>query len=422
MTHEGQSQHQAAGRIGIAISRLAGHYPFHAAILERFVLEHEAEISTMGVTVRRYGVALLFNATFVLNLPIGQLVGVLLHEVHHVLFNHLLSDPKEYPDEWARTVAEEVTVNEFICEPLPAGAITLEQFPALKPMQSTDERYNRLKGRIRRPPIAVDAAGTLPAPGAGERRSKQKPSGGQLRTVDDHRTWQESRQDPKCSKSAVEQIVRAAVQQVGSENVPDYLTKAAGLPCSARGETPGGREIDLGGHRSAQLDWRSLLRRYVGQLRQPRPVFNRPSRRFPKMVGIIPGRRRQPPPPRVLAAIDTSGSITPGLLELINAELGKLAKDYEVTVVECDAAIQQAYRYKPLRTVLGGGGTDLRPPLEPEFLQHHKPDLVVYFTDGAGPAPTSPPRIPLVWCLVPGGKAPCKWGWVVKMEALNTKK
>jgi len=123
-----------------------------------------------------------------------------------------------------------------------------------------------------------------------------------------------------------------------------------------------------------------------------------------------------------MAVIDTSGSVTTDLLELINAELARLAKDYEVTVVECDAVIQQVYRYQPLKVFHGRGGTDFRPPFEPGFLRQHKPDLVIYFTDGAGPAPESQPRVRVLWCLIPLGEAPCTWGRVIKMDTPRTEK
>jgi len=118
-----------------------------------------------------------------------------------------------------------------------------------------------------------------------------------------------------------------------------------------------------------------------------------------------------------MAIIDTSGSITPELLEMISAELGLLARHYTVIVVECDAEVHAVYEYRaPLTAVHGGGWTDFRPPLTSEFLREHRPELVVYFTDGFGPAPEKAPRMPLVWCLVPGGQRPADWGRVIQMS------
>src|SRR5262249_5735818 len=142
----------------------------------------------------------------------------------------------------------------------------------------------------------------------------------------------------------------------------------------------------------------------------------RPPRRFPALVGVVPGRALTPTKPRVLAVLDTSGSITRRLLALINGELARLARHFAVTVVECDARVQRVYPYRPLGRVLGRGGPALRPPLDPRFLGEHRPDLVVFFTDGLGPAPERPPRPPLIWCLGPGGARPAPWGRVIRMD------
>ena len=191
---------------------------------------------------------------------------------------------------------------------------------------------------------------------------------------------------------------------MGADKVPENLRSA--IPSILPGDSPGSEEYELQHDGRGQLDWRQLLRRYVGQVVEVRPTYSRPSRRFPDWVGVIPGRRRQSDRPKIMAVIDTSGSITPKLLELIDGELARLGRDYVVTVVECDTQIHTVYEYKPLTSVTGRGGTDLRPPFAKDFLRKHHPDIVVYFTDGYGPAPERSPAVPVVWCLVPDGDAP----------------
>jgi predicted metal-dependent peptidase len=118
-----------------------------------------------------------------------------------------------------------------------------------------------------------------------------------------------------------------------------------------------------------------------------------------------------------MAVVDTSGSVTDDLLERIDAELARLARRFAVTVVECDRAIQRVSPYRGrLKSVLGRGGTDLRPPLQRDFLRAHRAELVVVFTDGFGPAPATPPVVPVIWCLTPGGKAPASWGRTITMD------
>jgi predicted metal-dependent peptidase len=123
-----------------------------------------------------------------------------------------------------------------------------------------------------------------------------------------------------------------------------------------------------------------------------------------------------------MAAVDTSASVSPELLEQISAELKRLAEDYDVLVVECDAEIQSVYPYRPLESVRGRGGTDLCPPLKPEFLRQHDVDLAIYFTDGFGDAPEKPPGIPVVWCITENGECPVEWGREVRMSAPDPQK
>jgi predicted metal-dependent peptidase len=431
-------EQRAAGKIRLSIDRLAGTYPFHAAVLERFKVVARPEVGTMAVTVAGDEILLLHNPAFVLDTAADSLAGVLLHEIHHVVLGHLLADPADYPDVWARTVAEEVTVNEFVALPLPQGAITLDCLPGLPLLESTSRRYDRLRKvrrrfPITRPPEVLAPSGpaggrTDQLPGVseeekggdavpGQRRRHDRPggSGAVGRLVDDHSVWGDARQDLRRSREAIRELVQQALLAVAPERLPTPLLQAMGDALGI-GHQPGGNRQELRGDGPGSLDWRRLLHRHVGRILERQPTFNRPPRRFPELVGILPGQKRQPTRPRVLAIIDTSGSITPYLLERIDAELVRLARRFSVTIVECDARIQRVYPYRRLRAVVGRGGTDLRPPLERSFLRRQRTDLVIYFTDGQGPAATDPPGPPVIWCLVPGGKVPAPWGRAIRME------
>lgn len=444
MTTDYSDTQQAEGKIQVAINRLAADYPFHVKVLEQFKTMVRPEVNTMGVTVAGSDILLLHNPAFVLEISARELGGVLLHEVHHVVLEHVLADPEDYEDDWARVVAEEVTVNEFVKEPLPGEPIVLANFPDLPRLESTRRRYDRLKKIKRRQPISSPSPFGLPQPGDGggqksppessdlsrptaqAKKGKGDPHKGPsdskapgphegLQTLDDHRVWQEARKDPDRARAAIRNVLQQAALAVGLEQIPaEFQSATEGLGI---GHEPREAQQEIEGEVDNKLDWRRLLRQYVGRVVQLRPVFNRPPRRFPELVGIMPGRRRQSTRPIIMAVLDTSGSITPELLEQINAELAGLAKDYEVTVVECDTIIHRVYRYKPLKDVCGRGGTDLCPPLEQKFLRKHHPDLIVYFTDGYGPAPDKPPGPPLVWCLVPGGEPPVAWGQIIRMDA-----
>jgi predicted metal-dependent peptidase len=372
---------RAQGRVMLAVERIASRYPFHAALVSRFKVEPRPSISTMAVSAAEDAVRLMHNPDFVLGLPMAELGGVLLHEVHHVLFGHLTMDPKDYPDRFALTVAEEVTANEFIREPLPGSPVLLKYFPQLPPGESTEERYHRLF-------------------------DPNRPTTKVATTLDDHGPWQEGEQTTEAIMEAVQEAAAAVDVSALPKEVREAIGKLAGPGSVAALES-------LQASQKGSVDWTTQLRRYAGQVLEVRPVYTRPPRRFPEMVGIIPCQARQACRPKVLAVIDTSGSITPELLTQINGELTQLAKRHTVTVCECDCAIHRVYPYKPLTSVCGRGGTDLRPPLERDFLRTHKPDVIVYFTDGYGQAPDRSPGVPVIWCLLPGGRVPAPWGRVV---------
>jgi predicted metal-dependent peptidase len=132
------------------------------------------------------------------------------------------------------------------------------------------------------------------------------------------------------------------------------------------------------------------------------------------LAGIIPGRVRRPGKAKVVVVVDTSGSISTRDLASIDAELGHMSRYHEIEIVECDAKIQAQYPYRGhLEEVRGRGGTDLRPPFQRMILNKIRPDVVVVFTDGIGPAPNRSPGLPVIWCLVAGGYPPAHWGKVV---------
>lgn len=374
-----------------AIGTLANRYPFHGALLARFRLVPSGTVATMGVRLVREGVELTFSPSFVIDLPDDELLGVLHHEVNHVLFGHLLVPPSNHPDRRARRIAEEVTVNEWVPEPLPGDPIVLADFPDLPPDEDTDARYHRLAGRV-----------------GSEREGNP---------VDDpHRGWGGA-VDPTTrtlGATSLRAMLADIAEALGSAEV-------ARLPSPARailaGTRPGGHASVGAGGRS-RVDWRGVLRSTIVRAVTPTFRLGTPPRRAPALVGVFPGRVWAPRPPHVLAVIDSSGSVPEPALAAMRSELEVLMRFARVTAMVCDVHIHFVGPLAELPSRLRGrGGTDLRPPFAPDILGRHRPDVVVYLTDGAGPTPCRPPPIPVVWCLVPGGSPPARWGRVVRMTA-----
>jgi predicted metal-dependent peptidase len=365
------SQHLRAA-LKVAVER----YPYHASLLtfDRFV--EDQRVTTMAVITQAGRVCYPYNRDFVRTRDLEHLVGVLHHEVNHVIFGHVFADRKQYPDERARTVAAEVTVNEWVCEPLPGNPLTLADFPDLPPGEDTEARYKRLAGRS-------DLPNTCCIVGLHE---------GELDPLEQRR------------------VLRARLARELGLSVPE-------IPLHWMGE-PETTELERVDEPTQQIDWPSLFRRSMGRTIRQRPTFSERPRRLPHLAGVVPADTIQPAKPRVMAVIDTSGSMDPPALARVAAELKRVARLADVHVVECDKTIRAKYRFRhEILRVAGRGGTDLRPPFRLPILREMRPRLVVYFTDGAGHAPARPPRVPVIWCLTPEGTPPTGWGHVVRMSA-----
>jgi hypothetical protein len=206
-------------------------------------------------------------------------------------------------------------------------------------------------------------------------------------------------------------------QDVVSDAIGSILVPPAGRAAHLAGSNAG-HVLELLSPESRQprvrMDWKSALSAFLARVRAPVHTYSRPSRRFPKRVGEVPGRVWAPQKgirPRIVCAIDTSASISKQELEEIALHLENAGAFADLTIVECDARIQRIYRFDgKLTSVRGRGGTDLRPPFERAILERFGPDGIVYFTDGLGPVPQRDPGISTLWVLTRDGSFRCPWG------------
>lgn len=459
---------KARGTLQIGIRSLLHKYPLLGGIVSTWNLVMDDSIGTMAIGFEDEKWTLYFDPTFVGAISIEELEGVLHHEARHVIFGHPFMPPEDFEDEHALTIAQEVTVNEGIPEPLPGDPITLKHYPLLKPNEDTVARYDKLRKpcKKRNPDPnggaksgqpsdkdegesntlgdsnSIDALETKDtgntnrtgssgpkkpsqsSNGAGKSRSgKNKPNGPQngssdrdsSQPIDNHSKWNGAKDNADLAKGILDATIQEVRGQV--DHLGEYEKGLLEQASREWGSVPGTSITDLHGSQSAaKVKWEVLLRRYVGDELDRSPSYMRPARRFPNLLGVVPGTLRSSIRPKILAVVDTSSSMTDEMLEDVSRELSYLGRDREVRIVECDCAIQRVYRMAgPIKKVAGRGGTDFRPPLASPFLKKERPDLVIIFSDGAGPAPEKPPQVPVIWALTPGGEAPVKWGKVVKM-------
>lgn len=133
-------------------------------------------------------------------------------------------------------------------------------------------------------------------------------------------------------------------------------------------------------------------------------------------IGYGPGKPTlaglRAPVPNVAILADTSGSMGQAEGEaVVNESTGILkATGADVTFIACDAAVHSFAKVRTpaelVKQIKGGGGTDFRPAFDAvDKIKRNRPEVVVFITDGGGPAPALPPAgMRVIWVLVGGHK------------------
>lgn len=375
-------------------------YPFHAAVLSRIEVVEDSSVQWMAVSLERGRYYLHANLA---QLSLGRefTAGILLHEIHHIVLGHLshskFRDAIEFPE--VMETCLEMSANDGITEPLPSP-IVWEAFArfGVRASQSTLERYEAL--------LPIHRKGAL---------AKALRDGG-ADDVDDHGPWRDGGTANAGSAAKTRELVERSLDEAQREGLaPD--ARIAGL-------TPGRLLEALGSTPSAvsdqSIDWRERLAGLVQRLRAPTRTWSRPNRRFSERVGEIPGRAYRTggsSRPSVLCVIDTSASMDAKALAMIAAEFERLAPYARVVVAECDTEVTRVYPFAgKIDTVMGRGGTDLRPAFDPALLRREGIDAIVYFTDGEGPFSESAPGIPTLWVLTSAVNFACPWGERARLQ------
>ncbi|MGH3784955.1 MAG: vWA domain-containing protein [Pseudonocardiaceae bacterium] len=319
----------------------------------------------------------------------------LLHQVTHLLRHHADRYPGTDAARW--NVATDAEIDDDLCAGelrLPAAAITP---PALGLPEGwlAEQYYDALAGRDPQPQRLADC-------GSG--------CDGVTRPWDCEHP----------GRSAVEcRLLELDVARRIAEHV------------ASRGDIPAGWQRWAQEVLEPTVDWRRVLRSAVRRgiadvAGRVDFSYRRPSRRSSSSPGVVLPSLRQPRPV-VAVVIDTSGSMSDGMLEQTLGEVAGLLTGLGIGrthlhVVCCDAQAHPAQRVLDAHQVrlLGGGGTDMRAGLDAAAALVPAPDVVIVLTDGHTPWPPAPPRRSrvVVGLMDPTGSTP-SWATTVHIEAVG---
>jgi predicted metal-dependent peptidase len=383
-------------QISRARLRLMLDQPFLASAVARFPFM-EATDAERCPTFATDGYRIIYNPAFAASCMHEKLVFILAHEVLHCLFGHLDRRETRDPELW--NIAADLAVNSLLVDfgfALPEGALHAVWNRGL----TVEEIYDRLQT-----PSSNSAF-------HGQALDVHLPPDGSQGLCN----------DPVSVPSPAER--RRLRSQLLSE-----MRTHPGLPGNVRGMI----EEDIRRASEPQVDWKALVADFVSGLRRDDYRLY-PFNKKHVWRGIYLPSYGVPAPQHLVAAVDTSGSISIKDLARFLVELDRLrgVTLCRLTVLEFDTVIQKVTEIDPAEeggafgvsedgrfTFRGRGGTDIRAPFDWIAEQMRRgetpPDALIVLTDGFGMMPERTPDYRILWIAPQHAARDFPFGQVVRM-------
>ena len=321
------------------------------------------------------GYQIRYNPTWIATLTPAETRGLLAHEVMHVALQHHRRRGNRAPKKWNR--AGDFAINPLL---LDAG-LTLPKNGCVNWAwrgEASETIYPKLPDE--------DESGT---------EQGQDGTDGGCGEVEDAPTGTEG--DAKQEEGRMIQAAKAAKN---------------------RGKLPGSLEKLVEPLINPPLDWRTILAEFIDRSARADYTWTRPNVRYAGSGFVLPSLYSEKL--QIVVAIDTSGS-TMHVQDLFCKELKAIMSsfsDIEVTVIQCDAAVQDVcsldsvnFDYKPK----GFGGTSFVPVFDYISEQGMEPKALVYLTDMYGEFPQTDPGYPVLWIATSDYKPDNLIGEVVRL-------
>ena len=444
--------------------------PFFAELSRYIRKVPTKELPTAGVAYDQEfdDLTLYWNPEFFSSLSDAEIRGVLIHEFYHLVFQHLTGRRKTPPKMW--NIATDLAINSIIVSgenksyALPKGGLIPGQFPVppgdreftkeekdAMPMasliesfphgQASEWYFEHLKQKAEE--VQKQMQQNCPVHGGGQGSSgnkkgsknnqKNSDSGSKAGKnknsqegqdhgedgSDEHahgkdgakctcgEDWLDSMDDHSGWEKIPEEIREAVTGRV--QGLVEKAVRKADSQANGWGNIPGHLREEIRRSVSHIVDWRNVLRQFVGSLERGNKTssMKRINKRYPY---IHPGTKRGYTA-KLLIAVDQSGSVSDGMLSLFFSELSALTKRVSVTILPFDytVATDQMTEWKkgtnPDIRRVRGGGTDFEAPTrfanDPK--NRGKWDGMLVLTDGECSKP-GPSRIKRGWVLGQGCK------------------
>ena len=336
-----------------AVKTLLIREPFYGLFLLNLNRYYGDKCDTACVCRNGINTELCVNKKFWDTLSDDEQLGILKHELGHILFKHITSS-EYFGDHDKFNKAADCEVNSYI--PI------LQKDPYCYPARWNLENNKGTKFYYENLPDEPDQ----PQGNNGDSSSSYDPN-------DSHESWKDFQDLSDTEKQLI-------------ENQIDYQAKNTAETCQKMiGSVPGELKEYLDSLfkiKPQVFNWKAYFRRVIGNLITSELYLTRmrPSRRFPDSRGVKFKRK-----PHVLVGVDTSGSVSNEELEDFFSEIYYLWKSgIKVTIAQMDTKIEhiEEYNGKFNKEIYGRGGTEFTDLVN--YYNERKKDFstLVIFTDG----------------------------------------
>jgi len=359
-------------KIQRATTTLILDYPFFGSCALGLEFVERKDIPTAATD----GKHIFWNRKFIDGLTREETVGLVVHEILHVVFKHMLRIEGRQPKRW--NVAADYAINEIITKEmsemkLPAGGLLDSNFDGF----SAEKNYNLLSDQ------SDKDAGKEPEP---------CDWGGVMSpTNEDGSAMSESDQDQ----------MEASINQ---------KIMMAGAAAKSIGKLPSSIDAMITEMQKPQVDFSTVLKRHFGGDQPDDYTFRRPNRRIFQQVNVFAPSIGRVGCGHVTLVIDTSGSMSNTELEYCLSEINNLSIEFNpelITVITFDTKVQTVREYTAGEEItdiqLGGrGGTDILHVFDYIAKNDIKTDVMIFLTDMGFSTFPPEPHYPFLWVNTTG--------------------
>ena len=415
----------------VSLSLMEDNDNFYGYFLMQMSREIRFDISSpTAVNFKGAKYVIYFNPIIFLNLNLKQMESTIKHEILHIVSMHLIR-AKEFKVSYstlAINMAMNIVVNTYL-DYLPPYAVTLEwvnlnyslELLPFKPFEYYLEEIQIALDLLEADQDEADDSDTDDSDDDSKDKADAANDAATDRDQDEtietdynpekaHDIWEDSSDiNEKTLQEFTEQFINNA--QKGS--IPNYLANMISTLKNSKGELP----------------WNLYLKRLMGAVESNnKKTITRRNRRQPDRLDLRGQLRSHKA--KIVVALDISGSISDQEFNQAIQEVFAIVKNYnhEIMIIECDSEIRRVYNVKSVKDLKDRinirGGTRFTPVFE--YANHHKVNLLVYFTDGKGEEKllTIPRGYKTLWVISGrGDKLSLKepYGAVKKLKNIETK-